>query len=69
MPFGRELGWYILAFIPVGLSVMKEAWEGLLNKDYFNEFTLMTIASIGAFFIGECPIPKLIKIGEQHMPL
>lgn len=50
-----ELGWYILAFIPVGLSVMKEAWEGLLNKDYFNEFTLMTIASIGAFFIGECP--------------
>lgn len=50
-----ELIWYLVAFAPVGLSVMREAYEGLLKKDYFNEFTLMTLASIGAFFIGEYP--------------
>lgn len=50
-----ELAWYLLAFIPVGISVIKEAIEGLLARDYFNEFTLMSIASIGAFCIGEYP--------------
>lgn len=50
-----ELAWYILAVIPVGWPVMKEAWEGILEKDFFNEFTLMSIACIGAFCIGEFP--------------
>lgn len=45
--------WYFVAFIPVGLPVIKEALEGLAKKDYFNEFTLMAIACIGAFCIGE----------------
>lgn len=47
---------FVLAYLPVGLPVMKEAWEeGVYGKDFFNEFLLMTIASIGAFCIGECP--------------
>lgn len=50
-----ELGWYLLAFAPVALDVMKEAAESLAARDYFNEFTLMTVASIGAFCIGEYP--------------
>ena len=50
-----SLVWYILAYIPVGLPVMIEAWKSILQKDYFSEFTLMSIATIGAFYIGEYP--------------
>lgn len=49
------LAWYVLAYLPVGLPVMKEAWESILRKDFFSEFTLMSIATIGAFYIGEYP--------------
>lgn len=45
--------WYFIAFIPVGFPVIKEAVEGISQKDYFNELTLMAIACIGAFCIGE----------------
>ena len=45
--------WYFVAFIPVGFPVVKEAIEGVAQKDYFNELTLMSIACIGAFCIGE----------------
>lgn len=45
--------WYFVAFIPVGFPVVKEAIEGISQKDYFNELTLMAIACIGAFCIGE----------------
>jgi Zn2+/Cd2+-exporting ATPase len=49
------LAWYIAAYLPVGLNVMKEAWVYIKQKDYFSEFTLMTIATLGAFAIGEYP--------------
>lgn len=49
------LGWYLLAYLPVGLPVMKEAWESIRQKDVFSEFTLMSIATLGAFYIGEYP--------------
>lgn len=67
-----ELAWYIVAFLPVGLPVIHEAWEGLLAHDWFNEFTLMVIACIGAFCIGEYPeavgVMLFYSIGEtlQH---
>jgi len=47
--------WYSLAYIPVGLPVMKEAWEALRKGEVFTEFFLMSIATIGAFAIGEYP--------------
>ena len=34
---------------------MKEAWESMKDKDYFSEFTLMFVATLGAFYIGEYP--------------
>lgn len=49
------LVWYVAAYLPVGLPVMKEAWEGMKQRDYFSEFTLMIVATIGAFYIGEYP--------------
>ena len=49
------LAWYVIAYLPVGIPVMKEAWEGMKERDYFSEFTLMIVATIGAFYIGEYP--------------
>lgn len=55
--FGKwlRIAWYIAAYIPVGLPVIKEALESILKKDIFSEFLLMSIATIGAFAIGEYP--------------
>lgn len=52
---GWRLAWYILAFLPVGIPVMAEGWKTVRGGDVFNEFTLMTIACVGAFCIGEYP--------------
>ncbi|HIB48124.1 MAG TPA: cadmium-translocating P-type ATPase [Flavobacteriaceae bacterium] len=47
--------WYTLAYIPVGFPVIKEGWKSLIKGDVFTEFFLMSIATIGAFVIGEYP--------------
>ncbi|GAA6767343.1 heavy metal translocating P-type ATPase [Flavobacterium sp. CGRL1] len=50
-----RIGWYAIAYIPVGLPVLKEAYESIVKGDVFSEFFLMCIATIGAFAIGEYP--------------
>jgi Cd2+/Zn2+-exporting ATPase len=50
-----KIAWYTAAYLPVGLPVMKEAWEALIKGEIFTEFFLMSIATIGAFAIGEYP--------------
>jgi Cd2+/Zn2+-exporting ATPase len=50
-----RIGWYIVAYIPVGLPVLKEAFESFRKGSLFSEFTLMAIATIGAFAIGQFP--------------
>ncbi len=47
--------WYVAAFCPVGWGVLHEAVEAFARKDYFSEFTLMSVAAVGAFAIGEYP--------------
>ncbi|WP_411767817.1 heavy metal translocating P-type ATPase [Winogradskyella sp. A3E31] len=47
--------WYIVAYIPVGFPVVKEGWESIKKGDFFTEFFLMSIATIGAFIISEYP--------------
>lgn len=47
--------WYGIAYIPVGFPVIKEGWQSIKNGDFFTEFFLMSIATIGAFSIGEYP--------------
>ena len=47
--------WYIVAYIPVGFPVVKEGWKSIKKGDVFTEFFLMSIATIGAFIIGEYP--------------
>ncbi len=47
--------WYVVAYIPVGLPVIKEAIQSIGKGEVFSEFFLMSIATIGAFAIGEYP--------------
>ena len=47
--------WFTVAYIPVGFPVIKEGWNSILRGDFFTEFLLMSIATIGAFAIGEYP--------------
>ena len=47
--------WYAVAYLPVGFPVIKEGWNSIKNGDFFTEFLLMSIATIGAFAIGEYP--------------
>lgn len=66
---GTAFVWYAIAYLPVGWPVLKEAVHGLRHKEFFNEFTLMGIATIGAFCIGEYPegvaVMLFYSIGEQ----
>jgi len=50
-----RFAWYVIAYIPVGLPVLKEGWESIKKGDFFTEFFLMGIATLGAFGIGEYP--------------
>ncbi len=50
-----RLAWYVVAYLPVGLPVMKEAVMAISKKEIFTEFTLMVMATVGAFAIGEYP--------------
>lgn len=50
-----RFAWYFVAYLPVGFPVLKEAFEALRKGDFFTEFTLMCVATLGAFGIGEYP--------------
>ncbi len=50
-----RLIWYISAYIPVGIPVLKDAFKAMLKGDFFTEFFLMSLATIGAFGIEEYP--------------
>lgn len=51
----QRIIWYGMAYLPVGFPVVKEGWESIKKGDVFTEFFLMSIATIGAFIIGEYP--------------
>ncbi len=43
----------IAAYALCGLPVLREAWEAIRQRDFFNEFTLMSLATLVAIGIGE----------------
>jgi Cd2+/Zn2+-exporting ATPase len=65
--------WYGVAYIPVGLPVLKEAYESITKGDIFSEFFLMSIATVGAFAIGEYPegvaVMLFYSVGEVFQTL
>lgn len=50
-----RFGWYVAAYLPVGLPVIREMLEAIGKKEIFSEFTLMVIATVGAFAIAQFP--------------
>lgn len=68
-----RLGWYVAAYLPVGWPVLKEAYESIRNGEIFSEFLLMSIATIGAFAIGEYPegvaVMLFYSVGEVFQTL
>ena len=59
---------YILSYIIVGLEVLKESVENIFKGEIFDENFLMSVATIGAFIIGEFPeavaVMLFYQIGE-----
>jgi Cd2+/Zn2+-exporting ATPase len=68
-----RMGWYIVAYIPVGFPVLKEAFGSIRKGEIFSEFLLMSIATVGAFAIGEFPegvaVMLFYAIGEIFQTL
>ena len=50
-----RLAWYIVAYVPVGLPVVIKGIKTAIKGDVFTEFFLMSVATIGAFYIGQYP--------------
>ena len=67
-----RLIWYIIAYIPVGIPVLQDSWENIKKGSVFTEFLLMSIATLGAFILGEYPegvtVMLFYAVGElfQH---
>ena len=59
---------FVISYLAVGLEVVKDAIQDIFEGKVFNECFLMSIASIGAFVIGEysegCAVMILYSIGE-----
>jgi Zn2+/Cd2+-exporting ATPase len=68
-----RVSWYALAYLPVGFPVLKEAIESIGKGEIFSEFLLMSIATIGAFAIGEYPegvaVMLFYAVGEVFQTL
>ena len=65
--------WYSIAYLPVGFPVLKEAVESIAKGEIFSEFLLMSIATVGAFAIGEYPegvaVMLFYSVGEVFQGL
>jgi Cd2+/Zn2+-exporting ATPase len=53
VPRPVEFGWMAVAYLLAGYKTIYTAWRKVLLRNFFNEFTLMTVATLGAFYIGE----------------
>jgi len=53
LPFWAELLMFITSYSIFGIDVVFKAYKNLLGKQFFDENFLMSIATIGAFAIGE----------------
>jgi Cd2+/Zn2+-exporting ATPase len=64
--------WYALAYLPVGLPVVVRGVKLAAKGDLFTEFFLMSLATLGAFYIGNYPegvaVMLFYTVGElfQH---
>lgn len=66
---GAILGIYIVSYIILGFAILKETCMGFVSRDFFNENSLMGIASLGAWLLGDgaeaVAIVLFYRIGES----
>lgn len=65
MPTALALPLFIANYLIVGLDVVIRAIKGLVGRSGLDENLLMTIASIGAFIVGECPEAVAVMLFYQ----
>lgn len=63
-----SLGFFIIGYLVSGYDILFKACKNIINLSLLDEFFLMAIASIGAFFLGEyieaCAVMIFFQIGE-----
>lgn len=69
LPTGLELSLYFISYVLSGGEVINKAVKNILKGELFDENFLMSIATIGAFIIGEYPegvaVMLFYQIGEM----
>lgn len=55
LPLWQMLLVYLVPYLLIGYDVLWEAVEGIMDGDPFDECFLMSLATIGALFIGFLP--------------
>lgn len=68
-----EIGLMGIAYLLAGYNTLERAFRSLRRADFFNEFTLMSVATLGAFYIGEysegVAVMIFYEIGELFQDL
>lgn len=65
MAFGIKLACYIVSYLLAGYDVVLSMFKGFTKKRFFTEYSLMTVATIGALCIQEFPEAVLVMILYQ----
>ncbi len=64
-----KIGLFLISYLVVAYEVLLEAIENITKGEIFSEEFLMSIASIGAFIMGECPeaiaVMLFFQVGEM----
>lgn len=73
VPKWLEIGLMTIAYLLAGYNTLERAFRSVRRGDFFNEFTLMSIATLGAFYIGEysegVAVMIFYEIGELFQDL
>ncbi|MFV0341952.1 MAG: heavy metal translocating P-type ATPase [Anaerocolumna sp.] len=69
LPFQIEIFMYLISYLLSGADVLIKAFKNILKGDFFDENFLMSIATLGAFAVGEYPegaaVMLFYQIGEM----
>ncbi len=73
VPKWLEIGLMTIVYLLAGYNTLERAFRSVRRGDFFNEFTLMSIATLGAFYIGEysegVAVMIFYEIGELFQDL
>ena len=65
LPFVAQIIIYVVSYLSAGYDVVLSMFKGFAKKRFFTEYSLMTVATIGALCIQEFPEAVLVMIPYQ----